>query len=114
MDTTRSLCLLHSQHKNTDSVYGTQWENLYQIVNNPDNLSIYTLDLSQGSFIVPEAYNSGLKWIMFTYMFLLNKTSEGKPNVQFLPVTLLPVLRTFYRCENSVIRGHADDIILFL
>lgn len=61
VDTTRSLCLLHSQHKNTDSVYGTQWENLYQIVNNPDNLSIYTLDLSQGSFIVPEAYNSGLK-----------------------------------------------------
>ena len=44
VDSTRSLYLLHSQHKNTDSVYGTQWENLYQIVNNPENPSIYTLD----------------------------------------------------------------------
>lgn len=52
VESTRSLYLLHSQHKNTDSVYGTQWENLDQIVNNPENLSIYTLDLGQGSFIV--------------------------------------------------------------
>lgn len=52
VESTRSLCLLNSQHKNTDSVYGTQRENLDQIVNNPENLSIYTLDLSQGSFIV--------------------------------------------------------------
>lgn len=52
VESTRSLYLLNSQHKNTDSVYGTQRENLDQIVNNPENLSIYTLDLSQGSFIV--------------------------------------------------------------
>lgn len=59
---------------------GMQWANLYQIVKNPENLSIYTLDLRQGPFIVPEAYNSWLNWIM--YIFLLNKTSEGKSNVQ--------------------------------
>jgi len=76
-------------------------------------ISIYALDFSQGLFIVLEAYNSGLKWIM--YIFLLNKTSNSKPTVQFLPFSV----SYFFICFKSILslqelsNPHAD-IIIFL
>lgn len=60
MWTVEDRCTFCIPNTKTQTVFvcGMQWANHYQIVKNPENLSIYTLDLSQGPFIVPEAYNS--------------------------------------------------------